>query len=280
MRRREFLRAATALLITSGWRPGAWAANSTPATPMSPQGPTLAEYLARMREFDQPHPGDVHLEGERLKLMRRTLNRLRRLYRTIGDGRFHLLDYNTALKEAVDWNSRVGEFARDEMNFLEEVFYEDARKYGFLGEKPLRNITDCIPEDEVTKVPGSGNYLYRGRPYETFVKMQSDVGEGVVLTSGVRGVMKQFLLFFEKADSADGNLSLASRSLAPPGFSFHGISDFDVGQRGFGKNNFTERFITTPVFDKLCRLEYVDLRYPRDNLLGVRFEPWHIKVKG
>jgi len=278
MERRAFLRAAAVALLSAGWAPRALAAIAAGSAP-TVQGLNLAEYLQRMREFDQPHAGDVILEGARVQLMRKTLARLRRLYRTIGDGKYHLLDFNTALKEADDWGLRVGDFARDEINFLEEIFYADATKYGFLGEKPLRNITDQIPPDEVVKVPGSGNYLYRGRPFETFVKLQKDLGDGVVLTSGVRGVMKQFLLFFEKANSANGNLSLASRSLAPPGFSFHGISDFDVGQKGFGKNNFTERFVTTPVFDQLCRLDYVDLRYPRDNLLGVRFEPWHIKVK-
>jgi hypothetical protein len=211
--------------------------------------------------------------------MKKTLTRVQRLYRTIGAGKFHLLDFNTALKEGRDWGTRVGEFQRDEIGFLEELFYEDAAKYGFLGEKPLVNITDRINEDEVVKVPGSGNYLYRGRPFETFERLQRDVGDGVILTSGVRGVMKQFLLFLEKAVDNDANLSLASRSLAPPGFSFHGISDFDVGEKGFGKNNFTERFVTSQVFDQLCHLDYVDLRYPRDNLLGVRFEPWHIKVR-
>lgn len=281
MDRRHFLRAAAAALLAAGASPRLLLAATKPAAPLpsSVNGVDLGQYLERMREFDQPHPGDVILEGKRLALFKKTLRRLRRLHKTIGDGNFHLLDFNTALKEGDDWGLRVGEFQRDEIEFLEEIFYQDATLYGFLGDKPLRNITDIIPEDEVAKVPGSGNYLYRGKPYDTFIQMQKDLGDGVVLTSGVRGVMKQFLLFFEKAGAAGGNLSLASRSLAPPGFSFHGISDFDVGQRGFGKNNFTERFVTTPVFDQLCRLEYVDLRYPRDNLLGVRFEPWHIKVR-
>jgi len=100
-----------------------------------------------------------------------------------------------------------------------------------------------------------------------------------VLTSGVRSVIKQFLLFLNKAYANDGNLSLASRQLAPPGYSFHGIGDFDVGQAGFGYYNFTEKFIATDVYKKLADLGYLTLRYPQDNMLGVRFEPWHIKVK-
>ncbi len=51
------------------------------------------------------------------------------------------------------------------------------------------------------------------------------------LTSGVRGVAKQFILFLAKAEANGGNLSLASRSLAPPGYSYHGVGDFDVGEK-------------------------------------------------
>ncbi|MCK5517135.1 MAG: D-alanyl-D-alanine carboxypeptidase family protein, partial [Desulfobulbaceae bacterium] len=75
-----------------------------------------------------------------------------------------------------------------------------------------------------------------------------------------------------------GNLSLASRSLAPPGYSYHATGDFDVGQKGFGGGNFSEEFTTTPVFKRLARRGLVEYRYKRDNMLGVRYEPWHIKL--
>ncbi|MBW2635413.1 MAG: D-alanyl-D-alanine carboxypeptidase family protein [Deltaproteobacteria bacterium] len=71
---------------------------------------------------------------------------------------------------------------------------------------------------------------------------------------------------------------MASRSLAPPGYSFHGIGDFDVGSVGLGIDNFTRHFTKTDVFKKLQDLDYVRLRYTESNRLGVRFEPWHIKV--
>jgi len=98
------------------------------------------------------------------------------------------------------------------------------------------------------------------------------------LTSGIRSVVKQMHLFLSKVLQTDGNLSQASRSLAPPGYSYHGIGDFDVGQAGFGADNFTARFAGTQAFKKLHSLDYVDIRYTNGNKLGVRFEPWHIKV--
>ena len=91
-------------------------------------------------------------------------------------------------------------------------------------------------------------------------------------------IVKQFVLFLAKAYRNNGNLSLASRSLAPPGYSYHGVGDFDIGQAGYGAANFTDRFTETNVFRSLSRLGYVDLRYEKDNRLGVRFEPWHIKA--
>ena len=139
-------------------------------------------------------------------------------------------------------------------------------------------MTTRIKKSEVVKIPRTGNYLYKGAPQELYENIRKHVGDKLYLTSGIRGVMKQFLLFFNKADKNKGNLSLASRSLAPPGYSFHGISDFDVGQVGYGALNFTGSFTSTEVFKKLNALEFVSIRYPKDNLKGVRFEPWHIEV--
>jgi hypothetical protein len=196
----------------------------------------------------------------------------------VGHGNFHLLNFDDALKIARNY-SRVGRFPKAELHFLEMIFYESAALYGFFGEKPLKNLTARIKRYQVAKVPHTGNYLYKGLSVETYKKVKQALGDQVILTSGVRSIVKQFLLFLNKAYKSKGNLSLASRSLAPPGYSFHGIGDFDVGQVGFGAANFTERFTTTKVYRKLAHLGYVKLRYEQDNLLGVRFEPWHIKVK-
>ena len=56
------------------------------------------------------------------------------------------------------------------------------------------------------------------------------------------------------------------------------VGDFDVGQIDFGAYNFTDRFVTTQVYKKLKYYGYLNLRYYKDNPLGVRFEPWHIKI--
>ena len=127
-------------------------------------------------------------------------------------------------------------------------------------------------------MPRTGHFLYRGDSEALYLKVKKDIGASIVLTSGIRNVVKQTHLFLAKTIQSNGNLSRASRSLAPPGHSFHGIGDFDVGKVGFGSKNFTSDFSDTKEFQKLVELGYVDMRYPLHNLLGVRYEPWHIKV--
>lgn len=279
MKRREFLKALSAAIIAGAVSPRAWAELAVPCS-ASPDdyNSRIQDYLDKMRHFNEPHPGDVYIAPDKHHLLEVIVRRMRRLQRVAGYGVFNLMSLDEARTIAHD-TSRIGEFSKAELDYLEMIFYQDAQRYGFLGERSLQKITDRIPANEVVKVAGSGHYLYKGAPLAAYTKLMQDVGNRAILTSGVRGVLKQFHLFLERAYESEGNLSLASRSLAPPGYSFHGISDFDVGQRGFGTGNFTERFVTTDVCRRLMQLAYVDLRYPRDNLLGVRFEPWHIKVK-
>jgi hypothetical protein len=282
MRRRDFLKALAAGVLLSGADPFSF----TSAAQLFPQSQELSQpdldvyikdYLHKMQNFDQPHAGDVILEKKELSLLAACVSRLKRLQYTVGHGNFHLLSFDEGLEVARSF-PKVGSFTKEELDFLERIFYTDSSIYGFWGEKPIANMTTSINKKDVVRIPRSGNYLYKGAPHEMYEKARKSVGDKLYLTSGIRGVVKQFLLFLNKAESNKGNLSLASRSLAPPGYSFHGIADFDVGQIGYGALNFTGSFTTTEVFKKLDDLAYVTIRYPKENLKGVRFEPWHIKV--
>lgn len=282
MKRRDFLKVLTAGILLTGVDPFSFVS----ARQLVPQSQGFSQsdfdgyikdYLHKMQNFDQPHTGDIYLEKNLLPVLRSCVSRLQRLQRTVGHGNFHLLAFDDGLAIARNY-PKVGDFPKDELDFLERIFYTDSAIYGFLGDKPIDRMTVRIRESEIVKIPATGNYLYRGTPHDMYNKVRKHVGDKLYLTSGIRGVVKQFLLFLSKADANKGNLSLASRSLAPPGYSFHGIADFDVGQIGYGALNFTGSFTATEVFKKLDNLEYVSIRYPKDNLKGVRFEPWHIKV--
>ena len=260
--------AAAAKGLDLVWAPG----NDTPVPDRA-----VKDRLVKSRRPDHWFDDDIVLGVSELGLLQSGLDRLKRIQRLVGYGKFCLLGFDDARTYARSY-TRVGPFTKAELNFLEKIFYSPAGSYGFMGEKPITDMTGTVNSQKVTKVLGTGNYLYAGRPREVYAEILKKIGRDVVLTSGIRGVMKQFLLFLDKANRHQGNLSLASRSLAPPGYSFHGVGDFDVGERGFGVDNFTEKFTQTRVYNRLTDLGFVKFRYDRENTLGVRFEPWHVGV--
>jgi len=277
MHRRTFLKQA-AFIFTMANTPMVFAKpHSLVEHPAKSIDIHIKDRLVSKRLFNKTYEEDIFLDEKRLPLLDISLKRLKKMQRTVGYGNFCLLNFDDAIKIARSY-SAIGSFSKKELNFLEMIFYSRVNEYGFMGEKPIKNITGKISKKKVKKIPYTGNYLYRGKPIEMYNKIQKQVGNDVILTSGVRSIMKQFLLFLNKAQKSRGNLSMASRSLAPPGYSFHGVGDFDVGKKGYGIHNFTERFTTTDVYKKLTDLGYLKFRYERDNNIGVRFEPWHIEV--
>ncbi len=279
MHRRSFLKTSVLGLAFASFpvRSLAGVLTAVQTKALNPSDSHIKDRLAKNRLFDTAFSDDVYLDQEQLPTLASSLSRLKRLQSTVGYANFSLLDFDQAIRISKAYPA-VGRFPKPELDFLEMLFYSRVREYGFFGEKPIKNLTTIIDKKEVTKIPKTGNYLYRGKPERMYADIQKQIGPDVILTSGVRSVMKQFLFFLNKAQNSRGNLSMASRSLAPPGYSFHGVGDFDVGKKGWGIHNFTERFTKTDVYQKLSELGYVKFRYERDNDLGVRFEPWHIEV--
>ncbi len=219
----------------------------------------------------------IFLSPSELRIAKGLHGRLRRIQSTVGYGNFNVLGLDDAISVARRY-SNVGEFTVAEMTLFEQLFYFDASEYGFYGEKVILDMTSQLNTAEMFKVPRTGHFLYKGEAMVHYDRIRKSVGGSIVLTSGVRSVIKQMYLFLNKALSLEGNLSLASTSLAPAGYSYHGIGDFDVGKVGYGYRNFTRDFETTDEFKRLMDLGFVAIRYPESNPFGVRYEPWHIKV--
>ncbi len=237
----------------------------------------VESYLRKIRNFDAIFASDIYLDARYESLLLRTTQHLSRVERHIGHGNFNLMSFDEMLQHGRNF-PQIRKFEADELNFLEEVFFANPNRYGFFGKKISAEITDFIPSGEVAKISNTGHYLLKGESEGLYRQIKKDVGDEVILTSGVRSIVKQMHLFLAKAIEANGNLSRASRSLAPPGHSYHGIGDFDIGKIGLGEKNFTADFSKTAEYKKIAQLGYVDIRYPTDNLFGVRFEPWHIKI--
>lgn len=204
-------------------------------------------------------------------------NRLQLVKRQVGYANFNLISFDEVLKTA-HYTSHIGEFTKEELTVIEKLFYDETAQYGFYGKRTCASLTMEINKDDTFKVPRTGHFLFKGEPLKAYHRLEKDVGPSLVLTSGIRSVPKQMDLFFSKIKRCQGNISLASKSIAPPACSYHSIGDFDVGKKGWGYLNFTEKFARTEEFWKLQKLTYISTRYTINNKDGVRFEPWHIQI--
>lgn len=237
----------------------------------------VQDNLDKVKHFNQTFSDDMFLSKEKHKTFKQLLSKIIRVQKYVGYGNFNLLSFDDMILYSHRYPG-IGKFTKAELALIDELFFYDANKYGFHGNKVIKELTARINKKETVKIAGSGHYLFQGDALKKYKQLKKDVGPELILTSGVRSVVKQFQLFLAKLDASNGNLSLASRSLAPPGHSYHGIGDFDVGKKGFGKLNFTSEFSHTDEYKRLIELKYVDIRYTKENQVGVRYEPWHIKV--
>lgn len=230
----------------------------------------------KSKNFEEVYSDDYFLVPEKLEILKRSHEKLHQVQQFVGYANFNLMTIDEAFNLAKS-RSQIEEFSPVEKTILEELFFTDAKKYGFFGERVLKTFTQkAITKKEVEKIPRTGHFLFKDIANESYERLLKDVGPSLVLTSGIRTLAKQTYLFATKALQSQGNLSKASRSVAPPGYSYHAVGDFDVGKVGFGYRNFTSAFAKTEEYRKIAKLEYVELRYTQENLFGVRYEPWHI----
>ncbi|AHJ14432.1 MULTISPECIES: M15 family metallopeptidase [Sulfurospirillum] len=237
-------------------------------------GATLIGSLAQADELKHP---DIWIKNEHKAVFESVIQKLDKVEHTVGYANFNLISFDETLKIAKNF-PKIGAFTPTEIAYMEEIFYTDPVIYGFYGKRTIEHLSDTIQEKDVIKIDGTGHYVYRDISQELLLRLMKDIGPTLVLTSGVRSVVKQLSLHLEKIKNENGNITMASRSLVPPGFSYHSVGDFDVGKRGWGHQNFTANFARTEEFWNLQKLSYVSTRYTIGNGDGVRFEPWHVKI--
>lgn len=268
MHRRDFLQSATLPLLLSSVN--LFAEEKREEMNTFPFEKSLSESFKNDRKdlyIDDLYPNEFISVRQKLGYIQRYL----------GYGNFNIVSFDEILKIARN-SSRIDKFTKNELDFMDFIFYYNPSVHGFYGERVSKNITDKIDINKVVKVSGTGHYLFKGEPLDVYFRMKNDIGNSLILTSGVRSIVKQMKLFLDKINSVKGNISVASKSLAPPAFSYHSIADFDVGKKGFGYANFSPRFALTEEFTQMRKLKYIEMRYTINNKDGVRYEPWHVKV--
>jgi len=221
--------------------------------------------------------GDFYLSSSEYEILTSIRHRLRRVRRHVGYANFNLITFSDTLYYARNYKS-IGAFTKQEIDFIERLFYEDPSKYGFYGKQTCFNIDNKVDRREVVKIPHTGHFLFRGKPEHDYHKIIADVGTTLKLTSGIRNVVKQLDLYVNKIYNLGGNMTKATIQIAPPSRSYHTVSDFDVGRIDWGYKNFTAEFAKTKEFHEMRKLPYIAMRYKHNNKDGVRFEPWHVEV--
>lgn len=221
---------------------------------------------------------DIFLSKEDYETLRILRERFKRLKRFVGYANFNIISYNSSIFYARNY-SAIGRFTKAETLLMERFFYEDPVRYGFYGERTVENISDAINKKDLKKISRSGHFIFKGDSLESYNRLQHDVDtKDIILTSGVRSVIKQMRLFVDKLYRNKGNLTKTTNAIAPPAYSYHSTGDYDLGKKGFGFANFTPRFALTKEYNELKKLSYIEMRYTMLNNDGVRYEPWHIKA--
>lgn len=203
------------------------------------------------------------------------LRKLIKVQDQVGCRKFNIISFDEMYKTASYLKCPL---TKNEIFYIENIFYGNPMLYGFGGSRTISNLTESINSNNIVYIEKTGHYLFKGDAMRKYNEIKQLIGPELILTSGIRMPVKQLYLFLKKTTTSNGDLRLASTAIAPPGFTFHSIGDFDIGKAGYGMSNFTERFQETDVFKKLYDGQYISIRYPKNNSFSVRYEPWHIKV--
>lgn len=143
------------------------------------------------------------------------------------------------------------------------------------------------PQSELAPISNDGRIRMRKTAAQRFQEMvQSARSSGVILApiSGFRSVKEQEQLFF--AVGAQRNQTPAERAAlsAPPGHSEHHTGyAVDIGDGSAPSTNLQATFEQTKAFAWLqgnaARFGF-ELSFPKDNIQGVSYEPWHWRFVG
>ncbi len=216
-------------------------------------------------------PADLGLQLSDLQLLK---ERLQRLSRHVGYGRFNVIGFAT-LRQIARNRTDIGAFTAAELNAAELLFRADASRFGYFGPRIATALDADLLVAQAQRVDGTAHWLLP-HSKNLWSRARREVGDALILTSGARGVAKQTFLFLRRAEKDGWNFRQAIRQVAPPAYSYHASGDFDVGEQGLGGANFTPAFAETDTFRRLMAVPGIRLRYPEANQYGVAYEPWHI----
>jgi zinc D-Ala-D-Ala carboxypeptidase len=143
------------------------------------------------------------------------------------------------------------------------------------------------PAADLAPISGDGRLRMRSSAAQQFQAMQQaarSAGVSLVPISAFRSVKEQEQLFF--GVGAQRNQTPAQRAAlsAPPGYSEHHTGyAADVGDGAVPATNLNVNFEKTKAYQWLSKnaAKYsFELSFPKDNVQGVSYEPWHWRFVG
>ncbi|WP_069792000.1 M15 family metallopeptidase [Cyanobacterium sp. IPPAS B-1200] len=143
------------------------------------------------------------------------------------------------------------------------------------------------PQSELRAISADGGIQLRQAAAERFNTMVRDArNQGIILNpiSGFRSISDQEYLFFEVKEQRNQDARKRAEVSAPPGHSEHHTGyAVDIGDGNNPSTNLQESFENTAAYRWLeanaSRYSF-ELSFPRDNLQGISYEPWHWRFVG
>lgn len=196
----------------------------------------------------------------------------------------------------VDYDSLMNELNFFERNYAERIFSINPQELGFKGPFYSKDKPIGLVKIKSIKLGAGKNSRETGiqfcpaHSYNDYIKMMEqmniDIGKRLFIDSGYRSPGRQAYLFFHYlVTSSQYSLLENAKWIAMPGYSEHGSPinnaiDFTSsnGINGFSDNQTASDFESLDEYDwmlKNANKFNFYLSYPRDNIYGVEFEPWH-----
>ena len=166
-------------------------------------------------------------------------------------------------------------------NDLEEI--KEPIPENVLGHLPYEQA----PVEELKAITSDGSIRLRNTAADKFLQMQQEAQrQGIILTpiSGFRTVSQQEYLFFDIKAQRNQDTSKRAEVSAPPGYSEHHTGyAIDIGDGNAPATNLSPSFEQTAAYKWLVKNapKYsFELSFPKDNLQGINYEPWHWRYVG
>jgi zinc D-Ala-D-Ala carboxypeptidase len=143
------------------------------------------------------------------------------------------------------------------------------------------------PLSELKSIVADGSIKMRTAAANKFLQMQAAArkqGINLYPISGFRSISQQDEIFFREKERRGQSASKRAEVSAPPGYSEHHTGyAVDIGDANVPATNLSTTFEQTRAFRWLQqnapRYSF-ELSFPKDNLQGISYEPWHWRFVG